>query len=259
MENQHTQHVQKWLIDALAHDHIKLIAAHNLKHTIGREVWDATIEIKKKRQSVIVSIFKRCSLDFVNTNLPPAQTMLKSALAVTELATLGIPTPRLFGYRVEKEEAAIVYEKALTVSWEPFVRIKAAQILARLHTIDESHLSQQLRELLQLSDPRESRTTGGLAPQSGLRTLVHGDYFSKNILPTSDGLCVIDWETFDWGDPMWDLGFLIGADPNLGQEEVEAVISTYVVVAPLHRECLDWHKARWDKSWRRRKSTESQA
>jgi aminoglycoside phosphotransferase (APT) family kinase protein len=61
-------------------------------------------------------------------------------------------------------------------------------------------------------DPREERTTGGDAPTSKRKTLVHGDYFSANILSVRDGLKIIDWETFGWGDPMWDLGFLIGAD-----------------------------------------------
>ena len=69
--------------------------------------------------------------------------------------------------------------------------------------------------MARISDPRENRTTGGGGPKAPVRTLVHGDYFSANILPVEDGLCVIDWETFGRGDPMWDLGFLLGADPGL--------------------------------------------
>jgi hypothetical protein len=162
-----------------------------------------------------------------------------------ELPALGIPTPRVLGYAEGKDSAAVVTESIVPVKWTPRVRIQAASVLARIHTLEENALSEPLRELARISDPRETRTTGGQGPKAPDRTLVHGDYFSANILPVEDGLCVIDWETFGWGDPMWDLGFLIGADPGLPDDEVEAVIAQYGSSAPVDRQRLMWHKRRW--------------
>jgi len=81
---------------------------------------------------------------------------------------------------------------------------------------------------------------------------VHGDYFSKNILPVAGGLCIVDWETFARGDPMWDLAFLIGAERGLTDDEVEAVIAEYASGAALDRDRLMWHKQEWAAFWRAR-------
>ncbi len=89
------------------------------------------------------------------------------------------------------------------------------------------------------------------------KRLVHGDYFSKNILPVAGGLCIIDWETFGWGDPMWDLGFLVGADQNLTDEEVEAVIAEYGSSATIDGHGLMWHKHRWSDFWKEREHQSS--
>jgi len=40
-------------------------------------------------------------------------------------------------------------------------------------------------------------------------TLVHGDYSPKNILVHKDGLWVLDHEVAHWGDPAFDLGFML--------------------------------------------------
>ena len=63
---------------------------------------------------------------------------------------------------------------------------------------------------------------------------------------------VIDWETFGWGDPMWDLGFLIGADRDLPAQEVEAVIAAFAENAPINRNRLMWHRRSWADFWRKR-------
>ena len=77
-------------------------------------------------------------------------------------------------------------------------------------------------------------------------------YFSANILPVADGLRVIDWETFGWGDPMWDLGFLVGADRDLPEVDIKAVIAEYEMSAPVDLENLMWHRRRWSESWKQR-------
>jgi len=173
---------------------------------------------------------------------------------MNELPALGIPTPLVLGYKTVNKEAAIVCEKYERIDWTADVRIKATRILTRIHSLDEGSLSKELQELARRSDPREYRTTGGQAPRSKANTLVHGDYFSANILPVADGygLRVIDWETFGWGDPMWDLGFLIGADRDLPRDEVETVIAEYEKDIPLNREILMWHKRRWSDFWEKK-------
>ena len=40
-------------------------------------------------------------------------------------------------------------------------------------------------------------------------TLVHGDYSPKNILVHKDGIWVLDHEVAHWGDPVFDLGFML--------------------------------------------------
>ena len=241
--------VQRWLAACIPELPATLVNAQKIKHSSEREVWGCRFEIGGTDTAAILSIFKAGSLESVNTSLPPGAAAQKCALAMRELPALGIPTPQVLGYATEEVEAAVVTERIVPVQWTPHARIRAATILARIHTLEEHALSQTLQELVRESDPRECRTTGGQGPTAAVRTLVHGDYFSTNLLPVADGLFVIDWETFGWGDPMWDLGFLLGADPGLEEDEVEAVIAQYGSGATVDRQRLMWHKRRWDGFW----------
>jgi hypothetical protein len=230
--------------------------ARQVKRNEAREVWDCVVEIDGNTRGTVLTVFMPGPLDQVNTSLQPADAARKCALAFAELPSLGIPTPELLGYAEHGDEAVILLEKSESVPWTTGVRVQAARVLASLHLLLEFDLSSNLRDLVRDSDPREARSTGGEAPPSGLCTLVHGDYFSANILSVVDGLRVMDWETFGFGDPMWDLGFLIGADRDLSTAEVESVIEAYEGAAPLNRDCLVWHKHRWDDFWEKRpKST----
>ena len=246
--------VARWLAACLPHAPATLRSVRNLRYGNEREVWDFAFEIDGAETAAILTIFKAGSLQSVNTSLPPGPTAQKCALAMIELPALGIPTPRVLGHAVRQAAAALLTERIVPVEWTPRVRTQAATVLARIHTLEEGTLSEQLRQLARISDPRETRTTGGQGPKAPVRTLVHGDYFSANILPVEDGFCVIDWETFGWGDPMWDLGFLIGADPGLPDDQVEAVIAQYGSSAPLDRQRLMWHKRRWADYWKQRNS-----
>jgi hypothetical protein len=239
----------EWLARCLGINGLPLERVSNLKSSPQREVWDCTFSSGGTLQGAVVTLFRPGSLDCVNTNLPPAQAAQKCALAMAELPGLGVPTPRLLGYATSNREAAVATEKIAPIKWESAVRIQAARVLARLHSLPETSLSQELQELVRRSDSKEQRTTGGRGPRSPYRTLVHGDYFSANILPVADGLRVIDWETLGWGDPMWDLGFLIGADPNVPWEEVQEVIGAYESLAPVDRHYLIWHQQRWRDLW----------
>lgn len=246
------QWVERRLAECLRQECVRLTTARNLRMGSEREVWECTLEVNGDHSAAILTIFKPGSLESVNTSLPPDPAARKCALAMTELSALGIPTPRVLGYAAGGSEAAVACERIERTDWTPDVRIQAARVLARIHSLRASFLSEPLQELARISDPREYRTTGGHAPLPEAKTLVHGDYFSANILPVTGGLRVIDWETFGWGDPMWDLGFLIGADRGLTDDEVEAVITGYESGAAVDRHRLSWHKRWWSGYWKTR-------
>jgi len=246
------QRVQKWLMDCMPDHSMSLTAALNLRNGSERELWDCRCRIDTGQLDVILTVFKPGSLETVNTNLPPELVSEKCFLAMSELPALGIPTPKALGYAKAEKKAAVLYEKVEKTEWACDTRMKAACILACLHNLRESALSKRLQRLVRLSDPLECRTTGGLAPRGKEDRLVHGDYFSKNILPVADGLRIADWETFGRGDPMWDLGFLIGADRNISDDETEAVMAEYGANAPLDRHRLMWHRHRWSDFWKAR-------
>ena len=247
-----SERLQAWLTECMSHRTVRLSCVRSLMSGKEREVWDCTFTTDEVRSAAILTIFKPGSLESVNTSLPPGQAAQKCALAMTELPALGIPTPRVLGYAAVGREAGVVCEKIEPIGWTPDARMEAARILARIHNLQEAGLSEPLQKLARISDPRECRTTGGQAPAPDVKALVHGDYFSVNILPVAGGLRIIDWETFGWGDPMWDVGFLIGADRGLPDDEVEAVIAAYGSGAAVDRQRLMWHKRRWSDYWRQR-------
>ena len=246
------EHVHRWVTDCMPHRSVQLTAAQNLRNGVEREVWDCSLRTDAGELDAVLTVFKPGSLETVNTNLPPELVSEKCFLAMSDLPALGISTPVVLGRAVAGGEAAVLCKRVIRTEWVSGTRVAAARILARLHNIQESRLSSRLQELVRLSDPREFRITGGRGPTERCKRLVHGDYFSKNILPVVDGICIIDWETFGWGDPMWDLGFLVGADRNLTDEEVDTVIAEYASSATTDRRALMWHKQRWSDFWKER-------
>jgi len=245
-------HVEKWLIACLPTGGVQLSGAHNIKRGPEREVWDCQFTLNDTVSAAILTVFRPGTRESVNTSLLPQQAAKKCALAMTELPAYGIPTPRVLGEAVVNGEASVLCERVERVNWRPEVRIEAARVLSRIHSLEASSLSEALRTLTRASDPREYRTTGGEAPISKTKALVHGDYFSANVLPVVNGLRVIDWETFGWGDPMWDLGFLVGADRDLTMGEVEQTIAAYQENAPVEEEQLNWHRQSWSAYWKER-------
>ena len=234
-------------------------AATKLKDAPGREVWDVAFCFEGRNRRAALLVFKPCEPDAVNTSLGPSDTADKCRMAMSELRLHGIRTPSVIGSCTISGESAILSSWVASTKWSPEARIEAAQVLGRLHALDARQLSPGLQVLLDSSDPRECRTTGGEAPSSGMRALVHGDFFSKNILPTDvDGsICVIDWETFGWGDPMWDLGFLLGADRSVSTQEADSVIAAYSGLRPVDNDCLQWHRDHWRQMWDARSSQTS--
>ncbi len=252
LDTQDNDRLQAWLAACAPRRVTKLTSARSVKRAVEREVWACSWTDAESDHTGFLSVFKPGSLDSVNTSLVPHQAVEKCVLAMTEFPALGIETPSVLGHARIADEAALLSIAIEPQQWTPQSRTLAARLLARLHRLQEVSLSPRLRFLARQSDPRESRTTRGQAPAPRYRTLVHGDYFSANLLPRPEGICVLDWETFGWGDPMWDLGFLIGADRGLPTGEVAATIEAYSSSAPLDRHQLDWHIRRWEQSWNER-------
>ena len=244
--------IQAWLAVCAPGGATELTSARSVKRAVEREVWACSWSDGEPNDTGFLSIFKPGSLDSVNTSLAPHEAVEKCVLAMSELPPLGIETPGVLGHAQIGDEAALLSTPVEPRPWMPESRVLAARVLARLHGLQEVRLSPRLRLLAKQSDPREFRTTRGKAPAPRYRTLVHGDYFSANLLPRPGGICVLDWETFGLGDPMWDLGFLIGADRGLPTEEIVATIEAYSSDAPVDRIQLDWHTRRWEQSWKER-------
>ena len=150
-----------------------------------------------------------------------------------ELCKFGVPTPTMSGHASKGEMAAIVYEKVQARPWTATTGLKAAESLARLHRIAISEVGDELAGLVRSSAPNRDRTLNGVKdyrdleesasnwrteylglageiewlvaggePQSGMESLVHGDYFSRNLLPSDEGLKIVDWDCLALGDPM---------------------------------------------------------
>lgn len=219
-----------------------------VKQAVERDV----LKISSGGSAYAVSIFKPGNKKSVNTNLHPQYAAEKCYLAQKELSNIGIPTAKPIGIARWNKQACLVSVWIQEAKREPGWRIMAAKTLALLHSTPVTALSKRLRLLIRMSDPRMERTTQGLAPRPVCTCLVHGDYFSKNILSTGGQIFVIDWETVGMGDPMWDLGFLLGADRGLSQMDRELALEAYQLTASVDFKCLDWHVNHWNEFWKRR-------
>jgi hypothetical protein len=87
----------------------------------------------------MLSLCKPGSLIDVNTSMPPEQTAAKCAPG---RATVG-------------DQAALLTRKIPLVPWRLGSRIEAARILARIHMQSEGELSEHVRHLARIPDPRE--------------------------------------------------------------------------------------------------------
>lgn len=280
LEDPHDQ-LTHWLDRCFGPHHVTVSQVVRVKQKPGREQWTCSVNWGAEVLPVVVKVFKPSAPDAVNASLPPVATAYKCALAKQELLALGMPTPICFRVGAEHETGVIIVEQLTQARWTASARVEAAQHLARLHQLPLGSLSVELQLLVQQSNPQPQRTyrwllenvrrVEGLQPHwrtsypqvaatadellatasvtSGQVVLVHGDYFAANIIPSAAGIRIIDWETFALGDPMWDLAFLIGAERDLVQTEVDRVIAAYGVIAPVDLPSLLWHKRCWDTAW----------
>ena len=251
----------------------------------GCRVWSCDVEADGLPRQVILKVYEAGFKD--GSGLGPGGAARKSALALSELRRFGVPTPDLIGHASKGDMAAIVYEKALARPWAATTRLKAAEALAKLHMIAISEIGDELACLVRSSAPNRDRTLNGLKdcrdleesasagwtedrelageiewllavgePRSAMEALVHGDYFSANLLASDAGLKIVDWDLLALGDPMWDLGFLVGADRDVGEEEAAEVVAAYSRVTPVDKEVVSWHRRCWRAFWKLRELRE---
>jgi aminoglycoside phosphotransferase (APT) family kinase protein len=192
-----------------------------------------------------VVVAKHYRSDFDDySGLGPIGTANKVVALARELPSLGVPVPAVIDHTVDGTEALVVSE---AIDPQPFTqdhRVAAARILRNLHKIEPQALSPELGDLIGRSRPNADRIRLGVEEAAatldrrypawrdtppGARVnvllstgepppgtaLVHGDFFSVNLLAVGDGVLVIDWDLLSLGDPMWDLAFLVGADRDL--------------------------------------------
>ena len=248
-------------------------------------MWSCDVVLDGSPHQVILKVYQAGFTD--DSGLGPGGAARKAALALSELRRFGVPTPKLIGHASRGDMAAIVYEKVQARPWTATTRLEAAEALAKLHMIAVSEVGDELACLVRSSAPNRDRTLNGLKdyrdleesasnwrteylelageiewllaggqPQSAMEALVHGDYFSRNLLASDAGLKIVDWDCLALGDPMWDLGFLVGADRDVGEEEAARVMAAYSRLAPVDKEVLSWHRRCWGAFWRLRELRE---
>lgn len=246
-----------------------------IKDKVGREVLDCLYRVGDSTERRILKVYHKGFDD--DSELGVVNVARKVHLASVELAAHSIKMPRVFGSYLSDEISCIVMEKLEQVEWDVGTRVEAAVILARLHNIYLDSLSGDFQKLIYNSKPNKDRGRLGVIghshfldknhpywrkeypdlsksvteiaesvePVSSMTTLVHGDYFSVNLIPTLDSLYIIDWDLLALGDPMWDLGMLVGADAGISDKEIDDVIRAYQHTRPIDEDVLSWQIACW--------------
>jgi aminoglycoside phosphotransferase (APT) family kinase protein len=159
----------------------------------------------------------------------------------------------------------------------------AGATLRRLHDVPASALSPELRGLVAATEPNRARVALGVelivaeldgadpswrerAPELAAqaadlvaggepepapeeRRLVHGDFFRANLIATAAGVQVIDWDRLGCGDPAWDVGFLVAAEPAVPQAARDAAGASYGPLPPRAERRLVRHVRCWEVFW----------
>ena len=244
------ERVETWLRRCLGQEQLELLSYRSLQ---GYS--DCELVACETAQGTVV--LKRYAPSFVDySRLGPVGTARKHLLVLRELPALGVPTPRPLGFATQGEEVALAMEWIDTEPLTPAGRLEAAQVLARLHAISLADLSGELADLATRSTPNRGRL-GEVSGEPPLRetTLQHGDYFPVNFAARGSAVRILDWDFFAFGDPMWDLAFLLKADSRQEDRErvdIEAVTRAYREVRPFDDARLDWHLACFRTYWRKR-------
>lgn len=266
--------------NCLSADSVSIIEAQPFQTGSGCDVLDCKFFANNTSiNRGILKIYRKGFDDY--SGIGVMKTAKKFILAASELNVGDINIPTILGYHLSDEISSVLTEKLEEVEWDIHTRVMAAKILGHLHSISLNRLSTEFQGIVNESLPNKSRIRNGVIqsskyldsnypdwrkehpqysqeakeiienvePKSSKRTLVHGDYFSKNIIPTKGGIYIVDWDLLAMGDPMWDLGFLVGADPDIEDEEVNAIMAAYSCICEIDQNVLSWHRKCWNIFW----------
>jgi hypothetical protein len=252
-----------------------IMEIRQLRDRAGRQVLDCLYQVGDVAERRILKVYRMGFDD--DSELGVAGVARKGCLASAELSGRSIRIPVVFGCYISDDISCLLMERLEQVKWDAVTRVTAAGALARLHNVSPESLSENLQTLIRRSKPNRDRgrlgvigrsgfldkhypqwrvqwpelsrgvteIVEGVEPESSMTTLVHGDYFSVNLIPTADGLYIIDWDLLALGDPMWDLGMLVGADAGVTDREVEDVVVAYQTGRPIDDRVLRWQLSCW--------------
>lgn len=198
----------------------------------SRETW--SFDALRGDGSVVAMILRR---DPPGTNRPGGMAHEAAALRAAKAA--GVPEPTLYLHDddpatlgapfilMERLEGETIARRILR---EPryeearrFMAHQCGEILAQIHSISTAEvpglpemdpLSSCEEGLRALPEPHPALELGfrwltkNRPPDSGRRTVVHGDFRTGNLIIGEDGVRgVLDWEIVHYGDPVEDLGW----------------------------------------------------
>jgi aminoglycoside phosphotransferase len=276
----HRVDINKHLRKCLGIRSVAVVASQPFKSGSGADVLDC--EFATDDESVNHGVLKVYNKGFDDySGIGVLETARKFVLAYSELSSAGINIPKVLGSNLSSETPSVLTEKLAGLEWDKNTRTIAADILGRLHSVPLDTLSVDFRRVITESLPNRDRVRNGVVsfseslsnnhpewqsdyprlfqettdaieneePSSSMSTLVHGDYFSVNIIRTMKGVFIADWDLLAVGDPMWDLGFLLGADKDVQGDEARAAMEAYKSHCRIDEHVLSWHRKCWSSFW----------
>jgi aminoglycoside phosphotransferase (APT) family kinase protein len=191
--------------------------------------------------------------------LASAHDVAREARILSALQDTDVPTPRVYGLTrdtgdiplllMEFVDGAVVdrmpVAEALAPQHRRRIGLSMPATLDKIHAVDlkevglddlASHKPYAQRQLKrwagqwEQSKTRElpglddlSRRLSAAAPEQQELTLVHGDFHLRNVITshrTGEVIAVLDWELATLGDPLADMGSLLGYWPRSGEADI---------------------------------------
>ncbi|HZU48929.1 MAG TPA: phosphotransferase family protein, partial [Mycobacterium sp.] len=189
--------------------------------------------------------------------LASAHDVVREARILSALQDTPVPTPGVYGLTRDGDVPLLLMEyvdglvidrmekaESLTPQRRRQIGLSMVKTLAKIHAVDinevgladlASHKPYAQRQLKrwagqwELSKTRElpdlddlTRRLIAAAPEQQELTLVHGDFHLRNVITshtTGEVVAVLDWELSTLGDPLADMGSLLGYWPEPGEDE----------------------------------------
>lgn len=224
-----------------------------------------------------------CKLFRPNTATPLfANDGTREALALRALSGSSI-APELVAFQDSTFGETVIYRHIDGLPWGGDV-VAVAQVMARLHARDlpEGLPEQTVTPNSLIADGHNMAPSGLILPPTlrqslpdARRAFLHGDIVPGNLLDTSDGLQLIDWQCPSIGDPSADIAIFLSPAMQvlyghraLSSTEIDLFLSAYQVesgdtqtvtryraLAPLYHwrmaaYCL-WKSTRGDRDYAR--------